>query len=58
MSKREDWYVVGYHDASGYRTVLPVAWPTREKAEEVRKFSERLIAPGFRLVVEQGADDG
>jgi hypothetical protein len=47
------WYVVGYHDVSGYRTVLPIAWPTWEKAEEVRKISQQLVAPNFRLVVEK-----
>jgi hypothetical protein len=51
------WYVVGYHDATGYRTVLPVAWRTREKAEEVRKVSQQLVAPGFRLVVEDIKED-
>jgi hypothetical protein len=52
------WIVVGYHDASGYRSPLPVAWPTREKAEEVRDFTQRLVARGFRLVVEQVDEKG
>jgi hypothetical protein len=51
------WRVVGYHDATGYRTVMPLKWPTKEKAEEVRKVSELLVAPGFRLVVEECQDE-
>jgi hypothetical protein len=51
--KRMKWYVVGYHDATGYRTVLPVAWETREKAERAREVAQFLVAAGFRLVVEE-----
>jgi hypothetical protein len=51
------WYVVGYHKITGYRTVLPIAWETRERAEEVRVVSQQLVAPGFRLVIEEGALD-
>lgn len=47
------WLVVGYHDETDYRTVLPLEFPTREKAEEVRKVSEQLGPPGFRFVVEE-----
>lgn len=50
----EKWYVVGYHDPTGYRTVLPIAWETREKAEDARRVAQMLMPLDFRTVVERG----
>jgi hypothetical protein len=48
MSEASRWIVVGYHDRTGHRTVMPITWPTKERAEEVREFTQRLASPGFR----------
>jgi hypothetical protein len=48
----ERWRIVGIH-TNGYRHVLPIDWPTREKAEEVARVAKYLVAPGFRVVIEK-----
>jgi len=49
--------IVGYHDATGYRTVMPIEWPTREEAEKVMKVTQALVPLDFRLVIETADDE-
>jgi hypothetical protein len=46
------WLVVGYFP-SGYKTICPIEFDTKEKAERIRDVSEIIGAQSCRYVVEE-----
>ena len=53
----ERWRVVSIH-TNGYRHVLPIECPTREKAEEIARTTRNDWLNLFRVVVERVEPDG
>lgn len=51
------WRIVGYHDATGYRTVMPIEWPTREEAETVMRVVTMLASKNLRYVIETSEEE-
>ena len=46
------WRIVGIAP-DGSRFEMPIDWPTRERAEEIAAFADRVLPVSFTVVIEK-----